>query len=94
MENETMDTIILTDEEGKEIEFEIIGQCEKNDQKYFAMIPVEDDDKSEDVLEYVILKVEVVDGEEVLVTVDDPDEEDDVADYFDDLFSQAIDSDH
>ena len=58
------------------------------------MIPVEDEGKSDDILEYVILKMAVEDGEEVLVTVDDDDELDDVADYFDDLFSQAIDHDN
>ena len=94
MNEEMAQTIILTDEDGKEIEFEIIGQCEKNDQTYFAMIPVEDEGKSEDILEYVILKMAVEDGEEVLVTVDDDDELDDVADYFDDLFSQAINYDN
>jgi len=83
----------LTDEEGNEIEFEVIGQCEKNDTHYFAMIPVEDEDEEREVWEYVILKL-VRDGdEEVLVTVDDDDELDDIADYFDDLFSQEIDYD-
>jgi hypothetical protein len=33
------------------------------------------------------------DGEEVLVSIDDDDEFDNVADYFDDLFSQEIDYD-
>ena len=94
MENEMMDTVILTDEDGNEIEFEIIGQCEKNGQQYFAMIPADEADRSDDVLEYVILKLAVEGGEEVLVTVDDDEELDDVADYFDDLFSQEMDYDN
>ena len=94
-ENENMEqTVILTDEDGNEIEFEIIGQHEKDGQTYFAMIPTAEDEKNDDVLEYVILKLAVEDGEEVLVTVDDDDELDDVADYFDDLFSQEIDYDN
>ena len=84
MEN---DIFTLTDEDGNEIEFELIAQCERNGNKYFAMIPVEDGDKDDDVCEYVVLKLAVDNGEEVLVTVDDDDELDDVADYFDDLFS-------
>ena len=91
---EEYDVYTLTDEDGNEIEFEIIGQCEKNDQQYFAMIPADESERSDDVLEYVILKMAVEDGEEVLVTVDDDEELDDIADYFDDLFSQEMDYDN
>ena len=79
---------------GNEIEFEMIAQCERDGEKYFAMIPVADEDKNDtDVCEYIILKLAEEDGEEVLVTIDDDDELDDIADYFDDLFSQEIDYD-
>ena len=86
----------LTDEDGNEIEFEMIGECEKDGERYFAMIPVEDESKAKDsdICEYIILKLAEEDGEEVLVTVDDDDELDDIADYFDDLFSQEIDYDN
>ena len=84
----------LTDEDGNEIEFEVIGQYQKNGEQYFAMIPVEDEDDSNDILEYVILKLAKDGDEEILVTVDDDDELDDIADYFDDLFSQEIDYDN
>ena len=91
MEN---DYFTLTDEEGNEIEFEMIAQCERDGEKYFAMIPVADDEGNDgDICEYIILKLAVEDGEEVLVTIDDDDELDDIADYFDDLFSQEIDYD-
>ena len=83
----------LTDEEGNEIEFEVIGQCEKNGEQYFAMIPVEDENEEKDVCEYIILKLAKDGDEEILVTVDDDDELDDIADYFDDLFSSEIDYD-
>ncbi len=84
----------LTDEDGNEIDFEVIGQYEKNGEQYFAMIPAEEDDNDNDVLEYVILKLAKEGDEEILVTVDDDDELDDIADYFDDLFSQEIDYDN
>lgn len=95
MNNEELESEIftLTDEDGNEIDFEVVGQCERDGQQYFAMIPV-DDDTSDDVCEYVILKLTKDGDEDVLVTVDDDDELDDVADYFDDLFSQAIDYDN
>lgn len=90
------DYFTLTDEDGNEIEFEMIGECEKDGERYFAMIPVEDESKANDsdICEYIILKLAEEDGEEVLVTVDDDDELDDIADYFDDLFSQEIDYDN
>ncbi len=84
----------LTDEDGNEIDFEVIGQYEKNGQQYFAMIPVEENDDEGDVLEYVILKLAKEGDEEILVTVDDDNELDDIADYFDDLFTREIDYDN
>lgn len=98
MENNAMesDYITLTDEDGNDINFEVIAQCEKNGNTYFAMIPAEEEQKEteNDICEYIVLKLVEEDGEEVLVTVDDDDELDDIADYFDDLFSQEIDYDN
>ena len=88
-----LNVFTLTDEDGNESDFEVVGQCEKNGQKYFAMIPGEAEDDDSDFLEYIILKLAVEDGEEILVTVDDDDELDDIADYFDDYFSEEIDYD-
>ena len=92
--NEEMEIVTLTDEDGNEIDFEVIGECERDGERYFAMIPVNDPDAADDVCEYVILKLAMDGEEEVLVSVDDDDELDDVADYFDDLFSQEIDYDN
>lgn len=93
-EEEMAQIFTLTDEEGNEIDFEVIGEYEKNGERYFAMIPTEDENPNDDVCEYVILKLSKDGDEEVLVTVDDDDELDDIADYFDDLFSQEIDYDN
>ena len=93
-ENEEIEIFTLTDEDGNEIDFEVIAECERDGQRYFAMIPVDDPDASDDVCEYVILKLAKDGDEEILVSVDDDDELDDVADYFDDLFSQEIDYDN
>ena len=86
--------VVLTDEDGSEIEFEIIAECERNDNRYFAMIPVNDESANSDICEYVVLKLAQEGDEEFFVTVDDDDELDDIADYFDDLFSQEIDYDN
>ncbi len=86
------DFFTFIDEEGNEIEFELIGQCELNGNTYFAMIPAGSDDDGE-FCEYNILKLAIEDGEEVYVSIDDDEEFDNVADYFDDLFSEEIDYD-
>ena len=83
----------LQDEEGNDHEFELIGTCERGGVTYYAMIPVEENEKEDEFCEYVILKGIVENGEESLISIDDDDEFDDIADYFDDLFSEEIDYD-
>lgn len=86
----------LVDDEGTETEFELIGKAELKGISYYAMIPAEENpgEGDEEFCEYVILKGEKdEDGEEMLITIEDDDEFDDVADYFDDLFSQEVDYD-
>lgn len=88
-----VDIYILQDEEGVEHEFELIDTCEKNGVKYYAMVAVEDAEKNDEMCEYTILKAVIENGEECLVTIEDDDEFDDVADYFDDKFASEIDYD-
>lgn len=95
-ENEKMDDGIytLTDENGQESQFELVGTCEYKGVQYYAMIPVEESGKGADeYTEYVILKSVMDDGEEMLVTIDDDEEFDEVADYFDDLLTGEVDYD-
>ena len=65
------DFITITDDEGKEYELEVLSSIEYNDNTYLALVPagVEDDPEAE--LEVSILKKVLEDGEEILVTVDD-----------------------
>ncbi len=83
----------LTDEEGNEMKFELIAKAELKDTQYYAFVPADAADDEEGICEYTILKSVMEDGEEMLVSVDDDEEFDDVADYFDDLFSEEIDYD-
>ena len=85
----------LIDDEGTEIEFELIGKAEVKGTVYYAMIPADSAEQADDgFCEYVILKEEADEsGEATLVTIDDDEEFDDVADYFDDLFSEEVDYD-
>ncbi len=84
----------LTDEDGNEIEFELIGTVEVEGVTYHAMIPADQEGEEQGFYEYVILKTEIdEDGEEMLVTIDDDAEFDKIADIFDDMFSEEIDLD-
>ena len=79
----------LTDENGDEHEFELLAQAEIEGVTYLAMIPVEEQDEEADTFEYIILKGQTDEnGEDVYLTIDDDDEFEKVADYFDDLLSQ------
>lgn len=93
MADEMFDTEIVTlidDETGKEVEFEVIATLEVQGNIYYALLPLEDNEKEE----YVILKLEKDEnGEDVLATIDDDDEFDLVADAFDDVIFSEIDYD-
>ena len=80
----------LTDEDGNENQFEILGREELDGNIYFALFPIDGNENDE----YVILKSDTDEnGEEVLVTIDDDDEFDKIADIFDDLLFGEIDHD-
>lgn len=88
-ENEEYDPEIytLTDEDGNELNFALLGTLEHEGNVYKAMIPC-DENGEETSEEYVILKLtQDEDGEDMLVTIDDDEEFDNIADIFDDEFS-------
>ena len=79
----------LTDEEGVEKDYELIGTVELEEVTYYALIPVTDDENAE-VDEYIVLRGEKDEnGEDVLVSIEDDEEFDRVADIFDDEFAAA-----
>lgn len=78
--------VTLTDEEGNDIELEYVDALEHNGTTYMAFFPVveEDSEGEENEEEYglVILKSQMENGEEFLVTIDDEEEIDKVYDLF------------
>lgn len=83
------DILTLTDEEGVERNFAVIGDLELDGNNYLALVP---EDSEED--EYIVLKIAVDEnGEEMLITVDDDDEFDKVADAFEDQLMAEYDCD-
>lgn len=78
--------VTLTDDEGNDIELEYVDALEHNGTTYMAFFPVveEDSEDEENEEEYglVILKSQMGNGEEFLVTIDDEEEIDKVYDLF------------
>lgn len=78
--------VTLTDDEGNDIELEYVDALEHNGTTYMAFFPVveEDSEDEENEEEYglVILKSQMENGEEFLVTIDDEEEIDEVYDLF------------
>ena len=88
-ELEEVDVITLTDENGDELDFVILGEAEIEGEIYMALEPVENPEG-----EYVILKkIEAEDGAIDLVTIDDDDEFDRVSDFFEDELFGEVDYD-
>ena len=78
--------VTLSDDEGNDIELEYVDALEHNGTTYMAFFPVveEDSEDEENEEEYglVILKSQMENGEEFLVTIDDEEEIDKVYDLF------------
>ena len=78
--------VTLTDDEGNDIELEYVDALEHNGTTYMAFFPgvEEDSEDEENEEEYglVILKSQMENGEEFLVTIDDEEEIDKVYDLF------------
>lgn len=77
--------VTITDEDGNDIELEYIDALEYNGNTYMAFFPaVEEDADEDDEEEYglILLRAEVVDGEEMLATIDDEEELNTVYDLF------------
>ena len=96
-ENYEVEVYTLTDEDGTETEYELIGSMDIDGQSYVALIPYEEETdgaKSEDEeLGFIVLRVESEDGEEVFVSIEDEAEFDKVASAFEEELMAEIDHD-
>jgi uncharacterized protein YrzB (UPF0473 family) len=75
------DFITLIDDDGNEVEMELLDTLELDDQMYMAFAPADADEADEEI-EIVILKVQEENGDEILVSVDDDAELDRVYELF------------
>ena len=92
--NNDMEVLVLTEEDGTAVEFGFIGKVSLDGKDYYALIPLEDNPDGD----YIVLRAEPVEGGEEgdadLVTIDDDDEYDRVADLVEDEFFSEIDYDN
>ena len=90
------DTVTLINENGTEQEFEILDAVETDDARYVALMPIfdEPDEMLESSGELVILRVETEDDGEVLVTVDDDEEFEEIAAVFEERLAEYYEIDH
>ena len=79
--------IELEDEDGNVTRFEFVDRAEFNGTVYYALVPA-DYDEEEGASEFVVLKETVIDGENMLATVDDDDEYNAVGEMFLKRFSE------
>lgn len=64
--NDNLEPILLLDENGEETEFEVVTKLDIEDNEYFLLSPIEDDEE-------VVIAMKVVEdenGEEILVPVE------------------------
>ena len=81
----TLDIYTLIDEEGNEQAFELLDVLETEDeQRYFALIPYFEspEDSLDDDGDMVILKSQIVDGEEMMASIDDDEEYERIGNLF------------
>ena len=67
------DIVTITDDDGNELVLEHLHTLEYQDELYMAFLPADMDEDDENY-GMIILKVIVENGEEILGSVDDPDE--------------------
>ena len=80
----------LTDDDGNELHFALLGTREHEGGVFKALVPVNEKGEEESE-EYVILKCGVDEnGEDILETIEDDEEFDRIADIFDDEFSDSF----
>ena len=93
MDEQEMDLLSLIDEDGNELEFEILDVIEREDGVYYALLPTETGPES--MLEpdtYYIFEVVVEDGEEQLAKIEDEEKLDELAEIFEARFDEIFEA--
>ncbi|MBE6863722.1 MAG: DUF1292 domain-containing protein [Ruminococcus flavefaciens] len=93
MNEYTPELFELIDDEGNKKNFELIDAAEINGEQYYCMVPaVEDEDFLNSDCDIVILKTIDDNGEEILASIDDDDEFEEVSGFFLQRMQEAFES--
>lgn len=85
--------LTFTDEEGKDVEFQILDTIVVEDKEYLVVIPLDEESEEEDEKGVVILEIKEEDGEEVYDTVVDEEEGQKVFELFQKQWESEDDED-
>ncbi|MBC9785631.1 DUF1292 domain-containing protein [Heliobacillus mobilis] len=87
MDQEQENIIVLTDEDGNELEFEELDRVEVDGREYAILLPLDDEED-----EAIILRVEYEEnGEEVFSHIEDDEEWEKVADFWQEMSEEELD---
>ena len=78
------DLVTVVDEDGKQHQFEVVDAIETDEARYVALLPVYEDptEMMNDDGELIILTVKEENGEDILVTIEDDEEFEEIAEIF------------
>ena len=88
-----IDIYTLTDDEGNDKDFELLGRLDEDGQTYVALAPMDEFEDGDDEDTFIIMKVAEENGEEIFEAIEDDDEFDRIADIFEDELMQDLDYD-
>ena len=81
-----VETILLYDEEGKEIEFDVLTKLDIKDKEYVIVAPTGEED-----IDAIALRVDKdAEGNDILVTIEDDEEFEMISEAYDTVFSDEI----
>ena len=83
------DVYTLTDEDGNESDFELLGCLDEDGQTYVALAPMDEDGDEEE--NFIVMKVIEENGEEIFKAIEADDEFDRIAGIFEDKLMRDLD---
>jgi len=79
-----VETILLTDEEGKEIEFDVLTKLDIEDKEYVIVAPTGEED-----IDAIALRVDKdAEGNDILVTIEDDEEFEMISEAYETIFAE------
>ncbi|MGH4125155.1 MAG: DUF1292 domain-containing protein [Clostridium sp.] len=79
-----VETILLNDEEGNEIEFDVLTKLDIEDKEYLVVAPTGEED-----IDAIALRIDKdAEGKDILVTIEDDEEFEMISEAYETLFSE------